>query len=64
MLKAKYQQNLGQVLVSFEDKFNVDAKGNADKKKALYKWDHIESLGEKTGKTLLGKRTNSERDVN
>ena len=56
--------NMGQVLVSFDDKFNTDAKGIPDKKKALYKWDHTESLPEKTCKTLLGKRSNSEREAN
>ena len=63
VLKAKYQSNLGQVLVSFDDKFNQDDKGNAEKKKALYKWDHQEGLDTEVGKTLLGKRANGQRDA-
>ena len=50
-------------MVSFDDKFNQDDKGNAEKKKALYKWDHQEGLDTEVGKTLLGKRANGQRDA-
>ena len=56
-LKTKYQNNLGQAMVSYDDKFNQDAKGNCEKKKALYKWDHTQEVPAKIGQTLLGKRT-------